>query len=261
MSESEHDETTPAAAEPGQPDELGETLPSDDPAEERPDKQPDEAPAEEPAAEMGAAEPEPEPEEEAEAGEAEAEERPEKPAKTLPPEALAMCKAAIEAILFASAEPLRSRKLAEALRDTGIDARGVRKLVGELAKDYDAARRGIAIEEVAGGFQILTRPEYVDYVAAAFGGSGGGKLSQAALETLAVVAYKQPVTRADVEAIRGVQAGPLLRTLLHKGLIRITGRAEVLGRPLLYGTTDKFLEHFGLKSLNELPKVEELPKP
>ena len=244
MSESEHDETTPAAAEPEPPEELEGAPASDEPADE-------------PATEADA----PEPEEEARSEEPAADERPEKPARAMPPEALATCKAAIEAILFASPDPIRSRKLAEALRDTGIDARGVRKLVGELAKEYDAARRGIAIEEVAGGFQILTRPEYADYVAAAFGGGGGGKLSQAALETLAVVAYKQPVTRADVEAIRGVQAGPLLRTLLHKGLIRITGRAEVLGRPLLYGTTDKFLQHFGLKSINELPKVEELPKP
>ena len=185
----------------------------------------------------------------------------EKPAKELPPETLAFCRTAIEAMLFASAEPVRSRKLADALGDTGIDGRGVRKIVADLAREYDETHRGFIIEAIAGGFQMLTRPDHAEYVAALFGGGGGGKLSQAALETLAVVAYKQPVTRADVEAIRGVQAGPLLRTLLHKGLIKITGRAEVLGRPLLYGTTRKFLEHFGLKSLNELPKVEELPKP
>ena len=184
-----------------------------------------------------------------------------RPAKQLPPETLALCTSAIEAMLFASAEPVRSRKIAELLRDTGIDGRGVRKIITALAKDYDEAGRGFAIEEIAGGFQMLSRPDYAEYVADLLGGAGGGKLSQAALETLAVVAYKQPVTRADIETIRGVQAGPLLRTLLHKGLIKITGRAEVLGRPLLYGTTRRFLEHFGLKSLNELPKVEELPKP
>ena len=151
--------------------------------------------------------------------------------------------------------------LAARLRDTGADGRIVRKIILELAREYDEARRGFAIEEVAGGFQMLTRKEFADYVSQLQSGGGSGRLSQAALETLAVVAYKQPVTRADIEAIRGVQAGPLLRTLLQKGLVRITGRAEVLGRPLLYGTTKKFLEHFGLKSLNELPKVEELPKP
>ena len=185
----------------------------------------------------------------------------EKPGEELAPETLAFCKTAIEAMLFASAEPVRSRKLADALKDTGIDGRGVRKIVSQLARECEETQRGFIIEAIAGGFQMLTRPDHAEYVAALFGGGGGGKLSQAALETLAVVAYKQPVTRADIEAIRGVQAGPLLRTLLHKGLIKITGRAEVLGRPLLYGTTRRFLEHFGLKSLNELPKVEELPKP
>jgi segregation and condensation protein B len=182
-------------------------------------------------------------------------------AAELPPETAAFCRTAIEAMLFASAEPVRSRKLADALKDTGIDGRAVRKIVAQLAREYEETQRGFIIEAIAGGFQMLTRPDHAEYVAALFGGGGGGKLSQAALETLAVVAYKQPVTRADIEAIRGVQAGPLLRALLHKGLIKITGRAEVLGRPLLYGTTKRFLEHFGLKSLNELPKVEELPKP
>ncbi len=189
------------------------------------------------------------------------EEGDEKPAVELPPETVAFCRTAIEAMLFASAEPVRSRKLADALKDTGIDGRGVRKIVAQLAREYEETQRGFIIEAIAGGFQMLTRPDHAEYVAALFGGGSSGKLSQAALETLAVVAYKQPVTRADIEAIRGVQAGPLLRTLLHRGLIKITGRAEVLGRPLLYGTTRKFLEHFGLKSLNELPKVEELPKP
>ena len=185
----------------------------------------------------------------------------EKPAKELPPEALALCRSAIEAMLFGSAEPVASRKLAGALSDIGIDGRRVRKLIRDLEKEYAESQRGFAIEEVAGGFQMLTRPEYAEYVGRLHGGGGHAKLSQAALETLAVVAYKQPVTRADIEAIRGVHAGPLLRALLHKGLIKITGRAEILGRPLLYGTTRKFLEHFGLKSLNELPRVEELPKP
>ncbi len=184
-----------------------------------------------------------------------------KPARELPPEALALCRSAIEAMLFSVAEPVSSRRLVDALRDTGADGRVVRKIILELAREYEQARRGFVIEEVAGGFQMLTRKEFADYVSQLQSGGGSARLSQAALETLAVVAYKQPVTRADIEAIRGVQAGPLLRTLLQKGLVRITGRAEVLGRPLLYGTTKKFLEHFGLKSLNELPKVEELPKP
>jgi len=186
---------------------------------------------------------------------------PAKPAKELAPEARALCKSAVEAMLFSSADPLSTRRLADALKGIGIDGRGVRKIVRELTEEYDRDRRGFTIEEIAGGFKMVTQMEYAEYVGNLLGSSRGGRLSQAALETLAVVAYKQPVTRADVEVIRGVQAGPLLRSLLQKGLVRITGRAEVIGRPLLYGTTRRFLEHFGLKSLNELPKVEELPKP
>lgn len=183
------------------------------------------------------------------------------PAKELAPETLALCRSAIEAMLFSSADPVSSRKLAGVLKDIGVDGRGIRRIIRDLAKEYNESKRGFVIEEVAGGFQMLSRPELAEYVADLHGGESHAKMSQAALETLAVVAYKQPVTRADIEAIRGVQAGPLLRTLLHKGLVKITGRAEVLGRPLLYGTTSKFLEHFGLKSINELPKVEELPRP
>lgn len=183
------------------------------------------------------------------------------PEKDLPPESLLLCKAAIEAMLFSSPEPVSARKLAEPLRDTGIGVRGVRKLIKQLAEEYVATGRAFSIEEIAGGFQIMTKPEFAEYIADLHGSGGGGRLSQAALETLAVIAYKQPVTRADIEAIRGVHAGPLLRMLLQKGLVKITGRAEVLGRPLLYGTTKRFLEYFALKSLNELPRVEELPSP
>ena len=183
------------------------------------------------------------------------------PAKQLPPETLLLCRSAIEAMLFSSADLVSSRKLAAVLKDTGVDGRGIRRIIRDLAKEYEESKRGFAIEELAGGFQMLSRPELAEYVADLHGGESHTKMSQAALETLAVVAYKQPVTRADIEAIRGVQAGPLLRTLLHKGLVKIAGRAEILGRPLLYSTTKKFLEHFGLKSINELPKVEELPRP
>ncbi len=184
------------------------------------------------------------------------------PREELPPEAVQLCKSAIEAMLFSSAEPLTSRKLAEPLKEIGADGNVVRRIVRDLIQEYEASRRGFTVEEVAGGFQMMTRPDYAEFVNVLHqSGSGGGRLSQAALETLAVVAYKQPVARADIEAIRGVQAGPLLRTLLQKGLVKITGRAEVIGRPLLYGTSKKFLEVFGLKSINELPKVEELPRP
>ena len=234
--------------------------PGDDPqgSEPEPEQAPPLEPAEEPLAGAdeageGAGEPAPD----AEAGEQDAKE----PAKKLSPGALSLCRSAIEAMLFSSAEPVAARKLADALKHTGVESRGVRRIIRELAQEYEQADRGFTIDEVAGGFKMQTRLEYAEYVGSLIGGGHGGRLSQAALETLAVVAYRQPVIRADIEAIRGVQAGPLLRSLLHKGLVRITGRAELIGRPLLYGTTRKFLEHFGLKSLNELPKVEELPKP
>lgn len=201
------------------------------------------------------------PPEEEEEPEPQPDHEPEKPPRELPPELAARARAALEAMLFSSTEPVTARRLADAMTDFELDTRSVRKLALELADDYARTPRGLIIEEVAGGFQMLTHPDHADCVSRLLGGTAHAKLSQAALETLAVVAYKQPVTRADIESIRGVQAGPLLRTLLQKSLVRIVGRAELLGRPLLYGTTRKFLEHFGLKSLNELPRVEELPKP
>ncbi len=179
----------------------------------------------------------------------------------MPPEAKAYCKAAIEALLCSTSEPVSTGRLARAISDIEIDGRGVRSLIGELIDEYDESRRGFLIEEIAGGFRMVTRPEYAAYVGNLLGGSRSARISPAALETLAVIAYKQPVTRADIEAIRGVQAGPLLRSLLQKQLIRIAGRAEIIGRPFLYGTTRKFLEHFGLNSLDELPDVDELPEP
>jgi segregation and condensation protein B len=117
------------------------------------------------------------------------------------------------------------------------------------------------IEEIANGFQLLSRPEYHEWISKIRKKSGESKLSQQALETLSIIAYKQPIIRAEIEAIRGVQSGQMIRTLIEKGLVKITGRDEVLGRPLLYGTTTKFLDHFGLKSIKDLPKVEDLEMP
>ena len=162
----------------------------------------------------------------------------------------------VEAILFASDEPLEASKIAK-VAGAG-DARQVRKLVQELNAEY--SRRGAAyrIEELAGGYVMLTLPEYNNWLKQLLRTRQESKLSQAALETLAIVAYKQPVMRVTVEALRGVAAGEMIRNLMEKGLVKIAGRAEELGRPLLYGTTRKFLEVFGLNSLQDLPKVEEL---
>ena len=162
----------------------------------------------------------------------------------------------VEAILFASDEPLEASKIAK-VAGAG-DARQARKLIEELNSEY--SRRGAAyrIEQIAGGYIMLTLPEYNDWLKQLLRTRQESKLSQAALETLAIVAYKQPVMRVTVEALRGVAAGEMIRNLMEKGLVKIVGRAEELGRPLLYGTTRKFLEIFGLNSLQDLPKVEEL---
>ena len=162
----------------------------------------------------------------------------------------------VEAILFASDEPLEASKVAK-VAGAG-SARQVRQLVDELNAEY--AQRGSAyhIEQIAGGYVMLTLPEYNDWLKQLLRTRQESKLSQAALETLAIVSYKQPVMRVTVEAIRGVAAGEMIRNLMEKGLVKIVGRAQELGRPLLYGTTRKFLEIFGLNSLQDLPKVAEL---
>lgn len=168
-------------------------------------------------------------------------------------------KSVIEAILFASDEPLSAGKLAQ-IAGVG-DARDARKHVAALNEGYERAASSFRIEEIAGGYQMLTLPEYNTWLTALHHKRGETRLTQAALETLALVAYKQPVRRVDVETVRGVAVGEVLGRLREIGLVKIVGRAEELGRPLLYGTTKKFLEVFGLASLKDLPQAEELPAP
>ncbi|MBN1491027.1 MAG: SMC-Scp complex subunit ScpB [Phycisphaerae bacterium] len=165
----------------------------------------------------------------------------------------------VEAVLFASDTPLPAAKLAQIV---GVgDAREMKKHVAALNKKYETSALTFRIEEIAGGFRMLTLPEYNTWLTKLSKARSESKLSQAALETLAVVAYKQPVLRADVEAIRGVSVGDMLNRLREFGLVKIVGRAEELGRPMLYGTTKRFLEVFGLADLDELPQVEELRQP
>lgn len=163
----------------------------------------------------------------------------------------------IEAVLFASDSPLTTAKLTSIL-GTG-DAATIKSAIEQLNDQYAQNGRTFRIHAVAGGFQMRTVPDYDPWLERLHTSRTESRLSQAALETLAIVAYKQPVLRADIEAIRGVAAGEVLRTLMDKGLVRIAGRAEELGRPMLYGTTRKFLEIFGLRSLKDLPSIEELP--
>jgi len=164
----------------------------------------------------------------------------------------------VEAVLFASDEPLRDARLADI---AGTTTKQIKEQIGNLNEKYEANNNTFRIEQIAGGFQMLTLPMYNHWLKKLLRARSDGKLTSAALETLAIIAYKQPIIRADVESIRGVAAGEMIRNLMYKGLVKIVGKAEVLGRPMLYGTTKKFLEIFGLNSLKDLPKVEELKKP
>jgi segregation and condensation protein B len=164
----------------------------------------------------------------------------------------------IEAILFASDESVNASRLAK-IAETS--ASQVRRCVEVLNERYKAAGSAFQIEQIAGGYQMLTLSCYDHWLKKLVSVRGDSKLSNAALETLAIISYKQPIIRADIEAIRGVQCGEVIRSLMYKGLVKIVGRAEILGRPMQYGTTKKFLEVFGLNSLKDLPKVDELKKP
>jgi segregation and condensation protein B len=164
--------------------------------------------------------------------------------------------ARVEAILFVAREPLTSRKIAQlgSLSD-GTQARTV---IRQLNKLYDTAGCAFRVEEIAGGYQLFTRPMFGPWLRRLLQTTLEIRLSSPAMETLAVVAYRQPILRAEVEAIRGVQCGDLLRQLLDRDLIRISGRADDLGRPLVYGTTKQFLQVFGLRHLDELPRAAQL---
>ncbi len=164
----------------------------------------------------------------------------------------------IEAVLFASDESLTTARLANITEST---TKQVREHIKNLNKKYKANNSAFRIEQIAGGFQMLTLSRYNHWLKKLLRARSETKLSPAAMETLAIIAYKQPVIRADIEAIRGVAVGEVIRSLSYKGLVKIVGRAEILGRPMLYGTTKKFLEVFGLNTLKDLPKIEELKKP
>jgi len=164
----------------------------------------------------------------------------------------------VEAILFASDEPIPVHRLAGIVE---VTTKQVNEAVNGLNQEYRAHGHAFQIERIAGGLQMLTLPQYNGYLRKLVRVREDHKLSPAALETLAIVAYKQPAIRADIEAIRGVACGEVLRSLMLKGLVKITGRAEVIGRPMQYGTTSRFLEVFGLNSLKDLPSIEELKRP
>ena len=162
---------------------------------------------------------------------------------------------AVEAVLFASPEPVPLARLEQVFAPEGLSRAELVEALGALSEALED--RGIELREVAGGYQLRTRPEMAPFLAR-LEVPRPVRFSRAALETLAIVAYRQPVTRAEVEEVRGVDCGGVLRSLLEKGLVRILGKKDVPGRPLLYGTTRKFLEVFGLSSLTELPSLKEI---
>ncbi len=163
-------------------------------------------------------------------------------------------KTVIEALLFASEKPLMLEQIKDVLDNLTTDE--IRKCIEELKDEYEKANRGIRVIEIAGGFQMITAPVLASFLRKLYKGRRVERLSTPALETLAIIAYKQPVTRLEIESIRNVNVDGMIKTFLEKGLIRITGRKKAPGRPKVYGTTRQFLEHFGLKSLDELPKIE-----
>ena len=164
--------------------------------------------------------------------------------------------AAIEAVLFVSSEPMAPGKLVEMFDEEERDA-AREALDAVLARYAEGDGRGVRVEEVAGGVRLITRPELAGWLRRFFEVTGGTKLSMAALETLAIIAYRQPMTGPEIQDLRGVNPSGVLKTLLDRHLIRIAGRKEVVGRPFLYCTTREFLVHFGLKSLKDLPPLEE----
>jgi segregation and condensation protein B len=176
----------------------------------------------------------------------------------------------VEALLFSAPKPLSSKEIADVLRSGGADDEfspnefakvrepEVAAALEQLKADHIQRQSGFYPIEKAEGWQFATDPKYARWVRELFPGPKAARLTSPALETLAIIAYRQPITRADVEAVRGVTIDGVLQTLMERGLVKISGRAEIPGRPLLYETTQFFLDHFGLRNLDELPNVEEL---
>lgn len=160
-------------------------------------------------------------------------------------------KAILEAILLASPDPLTVKRIGDVM---GLDEKDARILVEDLRKEYQQPGRGLYLQEMAGGWVLTTRPEYAEWVEKLLQPKGKG-LSHAALETLAIIAYRQPVTRAEMEGVRGVKVDRALETLLERKMVREVGRKDGPGRPMLYGTTREFLQYFGLKEISDLPPL------
>lgn len=165
-------------------------------------------------------------------------------------------KKAIECIVFVSDQPVSVDKLQQVF--TELERADIKKYLKDLIQDWESLGRGVILEEVAGGYQFRTDPAYSEYITNFNKKIKKFRLSRAALEVLAIIAYKQPVTRVEVESIRGVDSSGVINALLERRILEIKGRKEVIGKPFLYGTTGEFLEVFGLKSLSDLPTLKEI---
>jgi segregation and condensation protein B len=163
-------------------------------------------------------------------------------------------KSALEALLFASERPLTLEQIKKVLDN--LDAGDIRRAMEELKTEYEESGRGIRLMEIAGGYQMVTSPLFAAFLKRLYKERRVEKLSKPALETLAIIAYKQPITRTEIELLRNVNIDGVINSLSEKYLIRIVGRKKAPGRPFVFGTTRQFLEHFGLKSLEDLPKME-----
>ena len=164
----------------------------------------------------------------------------------------------IEALLFAADQPITLAHMAE-LGPEDVEKASLRVMLEELAADYDG--RGVQLKEVAGGWQLSTRPEYGEWVRRMHHVESRAKLSRAALDSLAIIVYRQPITKTELEALRGLDSSGVLKTLLERRLIKILGRKRVVGRPILYGSSREFLQYFGLSDLTDLPRPEDLDMP
>jgi segregation and condensation protein B len=163
----------------------------------------------------------------------------------------------LEALLFVSDQPL-SLETVKAVIDENVSDEDIRKAVEEISQEYIQRDSPMEVRFIAGGWQFSTKKEFGAWIKRLYKEKTTLKLSNSALETLSIIAYKQPITRSDIEQIRGVETTGVLETLLERKLVRIAGRKETIGRPLLYGTTQEFLKHFGLSHLSELPSLEEI---
>ncbi len=164
-------------------------------------------------------------------------------------------KSATEALIFASEKPITVEQIKKVL--DGLDAASINRIIAELKNEYEVQNRGMRIVEIAGGFQMITNSNFAPFLKKLFKNRNSEKLSKPALESLAIIAYKQPLTKAEIESLRNVNVDGVMKSLVDKNLIRICGRKKVPGRPFVFGTTREFLEHFGLKSLQDLPKMED----